>query len=108
MTRLNYDPPSETFAPHLDETDPTTQALAAPDADAAAAAIHTPAAALDDGVESGAREISRGKSAPRARRRRRRDSGTPCARERRAGERPSGACRGGEHRESVAHGRVLG
>src|SRR5437667_9841706 len=107
MTRLNYDPPSETFAPHLDEADPTTQALATPDADAAAAAIYTPAAALDDGIESGAREISRGKSTPRARRRRQRGAGTACTHERRAGDRPPGAGRGDEHREPVADRHFL-
>src|SRR2546421_2520748 len=108
LARLNYDPPGEVPASHFDETDSTAQALAAPDADAAAAAIYTPAAALDDGIESGAREISRGKSSPRARRRRQRGSGTPRARERRAGDRPSGARRGSEHRESVADGHFLG
>src|SRR5205809_1550571 len=108
LARLNYDPPGEVLASHSDETDSTAQALAAPDADAAAAAIDTPAAALDHGTESGAREISRGKSAARARRCRWRDSGSPCAHERRSGERPSGARGGGEHGESVADGHLRG
>jgi len=62
LARLNYDPPSE--VPRLISMKQTLQLKLSqqPDADAAAAAIDTPAAALDHGVESGAREISGRKS----------------------------------------------